>query len=211
MSGASQIRVLIADEHQVVRRGVEAFLQPYDDITVVDGLADGSDVLRRVAQERPQVLLIDLLIPGLGGMATIRQLRAEVPTTQVIALTSAQDQSSVKAALSAGVIGYLHKNVDAEDLVAAIRRAAAGRSTLGPEATAALIQMASDSTPTDTLTPREREVLTLLAKGLPNPEIARRLLVSRSTVKFHVSSILAKLGTISRTEAVALAVSRRLL
>ena len=154
---------------------------------------------------------MDLVMPEMDGAATTRAVKERCPDVQVIALTSFKEDELVKGALQAGAIGYLLKNVSAEELAGAIRAAKAGRPTLAPEATQALIQTASQPrAPGHDLTAREREVLALMVKGLSNPDIADRLIVGRSTVKFHVSSILGKLGVSSRTEAVALAVQHHL-
>jgi NarL family two-component system response regulator LiaR len=154
---------------------------------------------------------MDLVMPGMDGAAATRAVRERCPGVQVIALTSFKEDELVKGALQAGAIGYLLKNVSAEELASAIRAARVGRPTLSPEATQALIQQASAPRPPGhDLTAREREVLALMVQGLSNPDIADRLIVGRSTVKFHVSSILGKMGVESRTEAVALAVQHHL-
>jgi NarL family two-component system response regulator LiaR len=210
MSSEHRIRVLIVDDHAVVRRGLEAFLQAYDDLELVGEAADGAAAITLCERLRPDVVLMDLLLGELDGVEATRQIRRRHPPTQVIALTSVRDELWVQRALAAGAIAYLLKNADSQELAAAIRRAASGRPTLGPEATEALIHASLHESPAEELTSREREVLALMSKGLSNPEIARKLVVSRSTVKFHVSSILGKLGTASRTEAVVHAIERHL-
>lgn len=206
-----RIRVMIVDDHAVVRSGLVTFLQAFEDFELVGEAGDGAEALRLCAQAAPDVVLMDLLMPEMDGIAATRAIREHHPSAQVIALTSFQDQDRVKAALDAGALGYLLKNVTADDLARAIRSARAGRPTLAPEATQALIHAARrPPAPGHDLTPREREVLALMVRGLNNAEIAKRLVVNRSTAKFHVSNILAKLGVASRTEAVALALTHHL-
>ncbi|MCU0494035.1 MAG: response regulator transcription factor [Chloroflexaceae bacterium] len=205
------IRVLLVDDHAVVRQGLQAFLTAFPDLEAVGEAADGDEAVARCAQLHPDVVLMDLMMPGMDGAEATRAIRASYPTTQVIALTSFNQDDLVLRALEAGAIGYLLKHVRAEELAQAIRSAFVGRPTLAPEAAEALIHSATQPALIGKeLTPREKEVLALLVQGWSNPAIAARLVVSRSTVKFHVSSILSKLGTASRTEAVALAVQRHL-
>jgi len=208
---SSPIRVMIVDDHAVVRSGLAAFLLASGDLELVGEATGGEEAVRRCLQVKPDVVLMDLMMPGMDGAVATRAIRQACPNVQVIALTSFREENLVQAALQAGAIGYLLKNVSAEELADAIRAAKAGQPTLAPEATQALIHAATHPpTPGGNLTEREREVLGLMVKGLSNPDIADRLVVSRSTVKFHVSSILAKLEVSSRTEAVALAIERHL-
>ena len=211
MSESKPIRVLLVDDHAVVRSGLGAFLLAFDDLELVGEAGGGEEAVRLCEQLRPDVVLMDLVMPGMDGAAATRAIRERCPQIQVIALTSFKEQELVQGVLEAGAIGYLLKNVAANELAGAIRAAHAGRPTLAPEAAQALIQATREPlSPGHDLTPREREVLALMVEGLSNPEIAKRLVVSPSTVKFHVSSILSKLGVTSRTEAVALAVQHHL-
>lgn len=205
------IRVMLVDDHAVVRSGLAAFLLAFDDLEFVAEAADGEEALRKCGEVQPDVVLMDLVMPGMDGAAAARAIRERFPETQVVALTSFKDEEFVKSVLEAGAIGYLLKSVSAEELAVAIRSAHAGRPTLAPEATYALIQSAQNSPILGhDLTERELEVLSLMVEGLNNPEIAQRLVLSRSTIKFHVSNILSKLGVTSRVEAVALAVQHGL-
>ncbi len=206
-----KVRVLIVDDHAVVRSGLSAFFLAFDDLELV-GEADSGEAALPLCQEtQPDVVLMDLVMPGMDGATATSLIRSQCPQVQVIVLTSYKDQELVHGALKAGAIGYLLKNASAEELVRAIRAAAAGNPTLAPEATQVLIQARTETEPVGTdLTEREKEVLGLMVLGLNNTEIADRLIISRSTAKFHVSSILAKLNATSRTEAVARAVQKRL-
>jgi NarL family two-component system response regulator LiaR len=206
------IRVLLVDDHAVVRSGLIAFLMVYDDLEFVGQAADGREAIQKCADLQPNVVLMDLMMPGMDGTSATQAIHERWPEIQVVVLTSFKEDDLVHGALRAGAIGYLLKNASASELAGAIRAAVAGRPTLAPEAAHALIyanrwpEIASGFD----LTEREKEVLALMAQGLNNLEIAGRLIVSRSTVKFHVSSVLSKLGAASRTEAVAIAVQNHL-
>ena len=211
MAESGPIRVMIVDDHAVVRGGLGAFLLAFDDLELVGEAASGEEAVQMCPRVRPDVVLMDLVMPGMDGAAATKAIRQVCPQVQVIALTSFKEEELVQGALKSGAIGYLLKNISAEELAGAIRAAKAGRPTLAPEAAQALIHTATrPAAPGHDLTEREREVLALMVEGLNNAEIADRLVVSRSTIKFHVSSVLSKLGVSSRTEAVALALQQHL-
>lgn len=206
------IRIMIVDDHKVVRSGLSAFLMVFDDLELVAEAGGGEEAIRHCAEHRPDVVLMDLMMPGMDGSETTQAIRSQFPTIQVIALTSFKEEALVQKALKAGALSYLLKNVSADALADAIRAAHAGRPTLAPEATAALIHVATQPPKVEyDLTARELDVLKLMVQGMSNPKIAESLVVSRSTVKFHVSSILSKLQVNGRTEAVALALKEKLL
>jgi NarL family two-component system response regulator LiaR len=205
------IRVLVVDDHKVVRSGIAAYLLNHDDLELVGEAANGREALRKCAELQPDVVLMDLMMPEMDGLAATRAIRQAHPATQVIALTSSQQDDMVHQALQAGAIGFLMKNVGGDEVAAAIRSARSGKATLAPEATEALIAHSMRPTPPGhDLTERERQVLALLAQGMENQAIAERLVVSAPTIKFHVGNILSKLGVSNRTEAVALALQHKL-
>jgi two-component system, NarL family, response regulator LiaR len=205
------IRVFIVDDHKVVRKGLKAFLMAYDDLLLVGEAESGEEAIAQCEQQKPDVVLMDLVMPGMGGMAATRALSQSCPETRVIALTSFEEEDFVEEALKAGATSYLLKNVDADELAHAIRAAYRGRAVLAPEATQALIRATRRvPEPHYNLTDRERDVLALLVEGLTNPEIALRLAIKNSTVKFHLGNLFSKLGVTTRTEAVALALQHKL-
>lgn len=205
------IRVLIADDHAMTRAGLRYFISAFKDLRLAGEADSGEEAVRLCSELQPDVVLMDLMMPGMTGVTAIKVICGRWPHVRVIALTSFQDSQLVKDALQAGAIGYLLKNTSAEDLASAIRGAHAGRPTLAPEATRVLIRAATHTPDAGfSLSPREQEVLTLMVKGLNNPEIAERLVIGRSTVKFHVSAILSKLGVATRAEAIAKAWQHRL-
>lgn len=212
MGNDRPIRVMIVDDHKVVRSGLSAFLMAYDDLELVAEADSGEKAIAVCYTNKPDVVLMDLVMPKMNGAEATEAILKNCPQVKVIALTSFKEQDLVEGALKAGAIGYLLKDVDADDLANAIRQAFAGKPTLAPEAAQILIQASRQVYhPGIDLTGREREVLALLVEGRTNPEIARILVVSKSTVKFHVSSILNKLQVSSRTEAVAKTLQENLL
>jgi DNA-binding NarL/FixJ family response regulator len=196
------IRVLIADDHAVVRQGLRMFLSLDSDLEVVGEAEDGTRALDQAKQLRPDVVLMDMLMPHMDGVAATAAIRGELPETEVIALTSVLDDNSVVGAVKAGAIGYLLKDTKADDLCRAIKAAAAGQVQLSPQAAARLVnEVRAPDVPPTTFTDRESDVLKLLAAGKANKEIAADLMIGEKTVKTHVSSILGKLGAQSRTQA----------
>jgi two-component system, NarL family, response regulator LiaR len=196
----------------MVRRGLATFLKVFDDLELAGEAASGQAAIQLCARVLPDVVLMDMVMPDMDGAAATRAIRRQFPTVQVIVLTSFKEEALVHNALRAGAIGYLLKDVSAEELAHAIRAAHAGRATLSPEAAQTLVHAATQPPPPGRdLTKRERAVLTLMVEGLNNTQIAEKLGVSPSTIKSHVSSILAKLAVASRTEAAALAVRHQLI
>ncbi|MBK9121602.1 MAG: response regulator transcription factor [Chloroflexi bacterium] len=206
-----EIRIVLADDHDMVRKGLRVLLEQFDDLEIVGEARDGQAAIDVCRELKPDVLLLDMTMPQMNGLTALPLLRQHCPETQVIALTSFGDPDTVQTAIKNGAISYLMKNVTGDELASAIRKAHGGQPTLSPEATQVLMRAATQPPPLGhDLTEREREVLALMAEGLNNRMIGERLYISSSTVKNHVSSILSKLGTISRTQAVALAVEHGL-
>ncbi len=200
------IKVLVADDHAVMRTGLKFFLMAFEDLRFVGEASSGEEAVSLCQELQPDVILMDLMMPGINGAEATRRIIGRWPHIRIIVLTSFQEAELVQEALQAGATGYLLKNVSADDLSQAIRTVYAGRPTLAPEATQALIQATiQPPAPGQDLTPRELEVLALMVKGKTNPDIATELTIGLSTVKFHVSSILDKLGVSSRAEAAAVA------
>ncbi len=207
----SQISVLLVDDHVMVRKGLASLLSSYDDLALAGEADDGEIGVLMYEHTHPDVVLMDMMMPRMDGVTAITKIRERYPEAKIIALTSFDSDDLVQRALQAGAIGYLLKNASAEELAKAIRAAKHGKRTLSPEAADSLIHlMNQEPKPGDDLTEREREVIALMVEGLNNNEIAERIFLSVSTVKFHVSAILSKLGVTNRIEAVALAVQHGL-
>ncbi len=200
------IRILIADDHMVVRQGLRMFLSLDPDLEIVGEAADGAEAVRKARELKPDVVLMDLLMPVMDGIAAIGAIRRELPDTEVLALTSVLEDASVVGAVKAGAIGYMLKDTHADELCRAIKAAAAGQVQLSPGAAARLMREVRVPDGPETLTERETEVLRLLAQGQSNKEIASTLTIGEKTVKTHVSNILSKLGVQSRTQAALYAV-----
>jgi DNA-binding NarL/FixJ family response regulator len=196
------IRVLIADDHAVVREGLRMFLQRDPELVIVGEASNGQEAIELARQLHPDVVLMDLLLPGIDGIAATGTIRKELPDTEVIALTSVLERDSVIGAVKAGAIGYLLKDTQASELRKAIKAAAAGQVQLSSQASAYLMREVRTTDMPEPLTGREKDVLNLLAQGKSNKEIARHLHIVEDTVKTHVRHILAKLGAQSRTQAV---------
>ena len=209
---AGPIRVFLVDDHRVVRSGVSAYLEQIEDIEVIGEASDGRQALDRIAVlepggNLPDVVLMDLLMPGMDGITATRQIRSRWPAIEVVAMTSFVEEAMVRGALEAGAAGYLLKDADADQVAQAIRAALAGQMHLDPVVARLLADsLRAPHRPGQSLTPREREVLTLVAEGASNRQIAQTLVVSERTARTHVSAILAKLGLVSRTQAALWAV-----
>lgn len=200
------IRVMLVDDHTMVRRGLATFLKVFDDLKLVGEAENGANAIKLCAEALPDVVLMDMVMPDMDGATATALIRQKFPQVQILVLTSFKEGDLIKKALEAGAIGYLLKDVSADDLARAIRSAHAGRATLSPEAAQSLVETTNlPPAPGLDLTEREREVLVLMVEGLSNSQIAAKLGVSSSTIKSHVSNVLSKLGVTSRTEAVSLA------
>jgi NarL family two-component system response regulator LiaR len=206
MSEPDRIRVMIVDDHDIVRGGIRFLLLAFDDIELVGEARGGEEALGACEQAQPDVVLMDMVMPDMDGVAATQALRERYPQVQVLVLTTFHEDDMVQRALQAGAIGYVLKDISPRELADAIRAAHAGRPTLAAEAVQALVQ-AADPSPKlgDDLSLREREVLALMVEGLSNAQIGERLVISTTTAKYHVRGILAKLGASTRSEAMALA------
>ena len=212
MSDSHTVRVLLVDDHTMVRRGLATFLQIFDDLVLVGEAANGDEALELCAELLPDVVLMDMLMPSMDGAEATRLIREQFPAIQVLILTSFKKDRMIQNALQAGAIGYLLKDVSADELAGAIRAAHAGKSTLASEVVQAIVHASNNPTTTDyDLTPREQDVLKLLVQGLTNTQIAAELFISPATIKSHVSHILSKFNVNSRTEAATLAVRQQLI
>jgi len=202
---------MLVDDHTVVRRGLGAVLEVSDDMSLVGEASDGEEAIQLCERLQPDVILMDLLMPKMDGIAATKAIHERWPKVRIIALTSFKERENVEGVLKTGATSYLLKNVSADELVSSIRRAVDGQPSLSPEAAQVLIQKAIEpAQPGSDLTDRERDTLALMVEGKSNGEIAECLFVGQSTVKFHVSNILSKLGVSGRTEAVAIAVKHHL-
>ena len=195
------IRVFIADDHGLVRAGLEQLLNGADDIEVVGSAAGGREAVEKVSRTSPDVVLMDLSMPDLDGIAASRAVLERCPECQVVVLTSFSDRDRILAALDAGAIGYLLKDAEPDALLRGVRAAARGESPLDPKAARQLIASRTAPAPQEQLTEREREILTLIAAGTPNKVIARKLDIAEKTVKNHISRIFQTIGVTDRTQA----------
>jgi NarL family two-component system response regulator LiaR len=211
MNTPEKIRVMLVDDHNVVRSGLATFLRAYDDLELVGEAKNGSEALLICHQKKPDVILMDLVMPEMDGIAATRSILEDYPEIRIIAMTSFEEEELVQGVLSAGAMSYLLKNVTADELAKAIRDAFSGRSTLSPEAARALIRATRPTKqPSFDLTEREWEALKLVVQGQSNQQIAEALVISVATVKAHISSILSKLQVSSRAEAIAYAIKNKL-
>jgi two-component system, NarL family, response regulator LiaR len=205
------INILLVDDHAVVRSGLSKFLLVNKDLKLVGEASDGAEAVQMVSLHKPDIVLMDLMMPGVDGITATREIHQKYPNVKIIVLTSFYDQNMVQGALQAGAIGYLQKNVTAKELGIAIRSALGGKMTLSAEAAQVLANsVAQPQIHGERLTERERDVLKSMVDGLNNREIADALVISLGTVKFHVSNIFQKLGVDSRVEAVKLAIEQKL-
>ena len=208
---SARIRVLIADDHTMVRNGLMMILGSYPDMELIGQAANGFEAVELGKSLHPDVLLMDLLMPEMDGVTATAALHRSNPEIPVIALTSFKEDELIYTAMKAGIVGYLMKDCTADELVSAIRDAHHGKTTVTQEVMQAALRVAEQTSGRQYhLSERERDVLRLVVRGLSNRQIAHQLTVSESTVKFHVSNILSKLGVATRAEAVALAIQHKL-
>jgi NarL family two-component system response regulator LiaR len=211
MKESQIIRVMLVDDHNVVRSGLATFLRAYEDLELVGEAKNGLEAVSLCHHKKPDVILMDLMMPEMDGIAATRAILADCPEIKIIAMTSFEEEELVQGVLAAGAMSYLLKNVTSDELAKAIRDAVSGRSTLSPEAARVLIQATRPAKqPLYDLTEREMEVLNLVVQGYSNQQIADTLVISLATVKAHISSILSKLQVSSRAEAIAYAIKHKL-
>jgi two-component system, NarL family, response regulator LiaR len=211
MNTSKTIQVLLVDDHNVVRSGLATFLRAYEDLELVGEAKNGLEAINLCHQKKPDVILMDLMMPEMDGIAATRAILADFPEIKIIAMTSFEQEQLVQGVLAAGAISYLIKNVTSEELAKAIRDAVSGRSTLSPEAAKVLVQATRPTNqPVFDLTEREREVLNLVVQGQSNQQIADALFISLATVKAHISNILSKLQLSSRAEAITYAIKHKI-
>lgn len=211
MNDTIPIKVMIVDDHPVVRDGLRNMFLVFDDLKLISEAEDGYQALERCRHETPDVIMMDIVMPRMDGIAATRAILGQFPQVMIIILTSYPDDNLIQKSLEAGAIGYVLKNAPIDDLANAIRSAHAGRPTLAPEATLALIRAKTSPTkPGNDLSRRELEVLALIVQGLSNEEIARQLVISHATARHHVSACIQKLGAANRAQAASLAVGHGL-
>jgi NarL family two-component system response regulator LiaR len=211
MHSSQTIHVMLVDDHNVVRSGLATFLRAYEDLELVGEAKNGLEALNLCHTKKPDVILMDLMMPEMDGIAATRAILAEYPQIKIIAMTSFEEEQLVQGVLAAGAISYLIKNVTSDELAKAIREAASGRSTLSPEAARVLVQATRPTTQLGyDLTEREREILNQVVQGRSNQQIAETLVISLATVKAHISNILSKLQVSSRAEASAFAIKHKI-
>ncbi|HEV3354348.1 MAG TPA: response regulator transcription factor [Acidimicrobiales bacterium] len=198
---SQEIRILLADDHDVVRRGLTALLDGAEGFAVVGAAADGEEAVALAGEHEPDVVLMDLSMPGVDGIEATRRLMAARPDSRVVVLTSFSDRERILLALDAGAVGYLLKDAEPDELLRGIEAAARGESPLAPKAAKAVLTARAESRPAAELTAREQEVLGLLAEGLANKQIARRLGIAEKTVKAHLTSVFQSIGVTDRTQA----------
>jgi NarL family two-component system response regulator LiaR len=211
MTMSQTIRVMLVDDHNVVRSGLATFLRAYEDLQLVGEAKNGLEAVNLCREKKPDVILMDLMMPEMDGIAATRAILQDCPEIKIIAMTSFEEEELVQGVLAAGAISYLLKNVTSDELAKAIRDAVSGRSTLSPEAAKVLVQATrSPKQPWLELTEREMEVLNLVVQGHSNRQIAEAMFISVATVKAHISNILSKLGVSSRAEAIAYAIKHKI-
>jgi NarL family two-component system response regulator LiaR len=211
MNTSQTIQVILVDDHNVVRSGLATFLRAYDDLELVGEAKNGLEAINLCHKHKPDIILMDLMMPEMDGIAATQAILADYPDIKIIAMTSFEDEELVHGVLAAGAMSYLLKNVTSDELARAIREAASGRSTLSPEAARVLVQAIREpKRPSYDLTEREMEVLNLVVQGNSNQQIAEAMFISLATVKAHISSILSKLQVSSRAEAIAFAIKNKL-